>query len=110
MTTLHIILISLFIGWPMHIVMEIKKNAEKCLHPCGLSSYENCCIFAQSNFDKYSSGVYKMKSWYTGYLSIVDMYTVTLWVVLQRRKDGSENFHRPWADSERGFGDLNGNW
>ena len=119
MTTLYIILISLFTTGILagtycdEQMREVKKNAEKHQHPCGLPPDENCCIFAQSNFDKSPSGVYRMKSWRTGHLSIVDMYCDTTtanggWIVLQRRKDGSENFHRPWVDYERGFGDLNG--
>ena len=30
------------------------------------------------------------------------------WTVFQRRKDGSVNFYRPWADYVAGFGSLNG--
>jgi len=30
------------------------------------------------------------------------------WTVTQSRQDGSVDFNRPWADYEKGFGDLNG--
>jgi len=54
-----------------------------------------------------------MKSWCGGRFSIVDMYCDTETAdggctVIQRRKDGSVDFNRPWSDYEKGFEDLNG--
>ena len=66
-----------------------------------------------NHFDRSPCGTYKMKSLCGGQFSIVDMYCDTEtadggWTVIQRRKDGSVDFNRPWSDYEKGFGDLNG--
>ena len=94
-----------------------KKIAERVKRqdPCGTSttSIENCCVFEESHFDQSPSGIYTMNTSCSGRPSVVGMYCDTTtadggWTVIQRRKDGSENFNRPWADYEKGFGDLNG--
>ncbi|XP_065900306.1 fibrinogen-like protein 1 [Dysidea avara] len=119
MITFHVIFMSLFTTGIIastqcdtHI-NAIRKNATGLQYPCGLPSDDNCCYFKENHFDQSPSGVYKMNSWCSGRLSIVGMYCDTTtanggWTVIQRRKDGSENFNRPWADYEKGFGDLNG--
>jgi len=93
---------------------ETKRNPGKVKRqdPCGTPApSDNCCVFEESHFDRTPPGVYTMNSTCSGRLSIVGMYcdTVTAnggWTVIQRRKDGSENFNRPWDDYERGFGEL----
>ena len=120
MTMLHIILlISLFTTgitttpYCDQKLQEEKKIVLKNQHPCGLPPPDNCCFSQESHFDQSPSGVYKMNNWCSGRLSVVDMYCDTItadggWTVIQRRKDGSENFNRPWTDYEKGFGGLNG--
>ena len=90
-----------------------QKRAEKLQYPCGIPASENCCHFKLNHFDCSLCGTYKMKSCCGGQFSIIEMYCdITTadggWIVIQRRVDGSENFHRPWSDYEKRFGGLNG--
>ena len=80
------------------------------------SSIENCCNVAVKHhyfsINKNSSGVYNnIDLCQQG--TTVQGYCDTLtdgggWLVIQRRKDGSENFHRYWWEYEMGFGSLTG--
>ena len=113
MITLPIIMfISLFTAG-ITANCDQQKRAEKLQYPCGLPASDNCCHFKSNYFDCSPCGMYKMKSWCGGRLSIVEMYCDTKtadggWTVIQRRKNGSVDFNRPWSDYEKGFGDLNG--
>ena len=80
------------------------------------SSIKNCCDVAVKHhyfsINKNSSGVYDIID-FCQQGTTVQGYCDTLtdgggWLVIQRRKDGSENFHRYWWEYEMGFGSLTG--
>ena len=80
------------------------------------SSIKNCCNVAVKHhyfsINKNSSGVYNIIDFCQQGIT-VQGYCDTLtdgggWLVIQKRKDGSENFHRFWWEYEMGFGSLTG--
>ena len=80
------------------------------------SSIKNCCDVAVKHhyfsINKNSSGVYNIID-FCQQGTTVQGYCDTLtdgggWLVIQRRKDGSENFHRLWWEYQMGFGSLTG--
>ena len=80
------------------------------------SSIKNCCNVAVKHhyfsINKNSSGVYNIVD-FCQQGTTVQGYCDTLtdgggWLVIQRRKDGSEKFHRFWWEYEMGFGSLIG--
>ena len=79
-------------------------------------SIKNCCNVAVKHhyfsINKNSSGVYNIID-FCQQGTTVQGYCDTLtdgggWLVIQRRKDGSENFHRYWWEYQMGFGSLTG--
>ena len=80
------------------------------------SSINECCDIAVRDHyfsaNKNSSGVYNITD-FCQQGTTVQGYCDTLtdgggWLVIQRRKDGSENFHRYWWEYGMGFGSLTG--
>ena len=77
------------------------------------SSIKNCCNVAVKHhyfsINKNSSGVYNIID-FCQQGATVQGYCDTLrgWLVIQRRKDGSENFHRYWWEYQMGFDSLTG--
>ena len=99
-------------------VVEILAADESCVIPNNEDPIENCCDlgFRQTEFSEIVNKpkVYKFKIFCkncrstptSGYCD-----TLTLgggWLVVQRRTNDSENFHRNWTDYEKGFGSLTG--
>ena len=92
---------------------------EKCPTPNIGSAIENCCSlgFRELTFSENVNKpkVYKLKNFCDKNCSaiIINGYCDTTtdgggWLVVQRRTNGSENFHRNWNDYEKGFGNLTG--
>ena len=80
------------------------------------SSIKSCCNVAVKHhyfsINKNSSGVYNIID-FCQQGTTVQGYCNTLtdgggWLVIQRRKDGSENFDQFWWEYEMGFGSLTG--
>ena len=80
------------------------------------SSIKNCCDVAAKSYyfsiNQNTSGVYNIID-FCQPGTTVQGYCDTLtdgggWLVIQRRKDGSENFDRFWWEYEIGFGSLTG--
>ena len=80
------------------------------------SAIKNCCNVAVKDYyfsvNKSSSGVYTIID-LCGQGTTVQGYCDTVtdgggWLVIQRRKDGSEDFNRFWWEYEMGFGSVTG--
>ena len=74
---------------------------------------QSCCDLNSFSFFSTPPGVYQMQCWCGRKWNNAKVFCDTTtadggWTVIQRRQDGSVDFNRPWADYEKGFGDLNG--
>ena len=95
---------------------------ENCPTQYNGSPVENCCDLKKTPEFAFGeitavrkSKVYKLKNFCNKNCStvIINGYCDTVtdgggWLVVQRRTNDPENFHRNWNDYERGFGSLTG--
>ena len=99
--------------------MNVIAVDEKCLIPNNGSPIDNCCSlgFRELTFSEtvIKPKVYKLKNFCDKNCSaiVINGYCDTVtdgggWLVVQRRTNGAENFHKNWNDYEKGFGSLTG--
>ena len=98
--------------------VQIVAVDESCVTPNNEQPIDNCCDlgYRQTQFSDIVNKpkVYKFKNFCNNCRSpLTSGYCDTItdgggWLVVQRRTNGSENFHRNWNDYEMGFGSLTG--
>ena len=97
--------------------VEVLSDNDSCSVVSGGDPIENCCDlgFRPLSFSGSATSkpnVYKLKNFCDSCRSLpTEGFCDTLtdgggWLVIQRRKNGTENFHRSWNDYERGFRNL----
>ena len=97
--------------------VEVLCNNDSCAIPNSGDTIENCCdlgyrpsLFSDGPVNK--PKVYKLRNFCDSCRSLLTSgYCDPLtdgggWLVVQRRKNGTENFSRSWHDYEIGFGSL----
>ena len=89
----------------------IKSAAYNLRQKCTTANtmIQTCCDLNAFYFFTKPRGVYQMECWCGGKWNTANVFCDTDgWTVIQRRQDGLVDFNRSWADYEKGFGDLHG--
>ena len=94
-------------------IVAVATTDDQC--PQGDAPINSCCCLGFNNttsFNKRRPGVYTISNFCGNKCHYIQAYCDTItsdggWLVVQRRKDGTEKFNRLWWEYEDGFGDLN---